>query len=208
MSTRKMPLVVSHYTINTGYEHEVKHLVKSLKKFKLDHCIIPIPHQGSWRANSNWCSCAVQKAMKDYPDRDILRVDADAVFVQYPKLFEYSQWDTVDVSAVIHSFPWKPLPRGELLGGTLYFAGNRPHVRWLVDEWVLRCTVTHPTRPNADILRHLVERDFKDKINFQQMPACYCKIFDHMAKVRGGVIVHNQASRRFKRTVNRMPRPK
>lgn len=197
---RRMPLVVSHYTVNTGYEQEVQKLIGTLKKFNLDYYIEPIESLGSWRYNSNYCSRNVQKAMARYPDRDILRVDADARFERYPKLFEQPEWECVDVGYVRYSFRWC---RKELLGGTLYFA-NRLHVRWLVDEWTKLCTVESPHKKNPVLLDHLLKDCFYDKIRVREMPPQYCKIFDHMGNIPKGVIVHYQASRRYKREVNRM----
>lgn len=203
---RRLPLIITHYTLNTGYEKEVKKLMKSLKRLDLEYHLYPIERQGDWRVNSNWCSRCVQIAMSEFPKRDLLRVDADAVFLRRPVLFENDEWEQVDVGAVMTFFRWRPLPRGEMLGGTLYFAGDRPHVRWLVDEWTLRATVTQSRVRNPDILRKLMENEFKDKIHFRKMPLQYCKIFDHMKEVKDGVILHNQASRRFKKIINRMNR--
>lgn len=199
---RRMPLIVSHYTIDTGYEQEVKNLIGTLKKFGLDYFIEPIKTLGSWRMNSNYCSRLVQKAMADYPDRDILRVDADARFDRCPKLFEQNEWNNVDVGYVRYSFKWI---RNELLGGTLFFANN-PHVRWLVDEWTKKCMVECPHAKNPVLLDKLLKNEFKGKIKVKEMPPQYCKIFDHMSDIKNGVIVHYQASRRFKKIVNRMGR--
>ena len=37
MAGKKMPIIVSHFTKDTGYEKEVRHLERSLKKFKLNY---------------------------------------------------------------------------------------------------------------------------------------------------------------------------
>ena len=194
-----MPLIVSHYSENTSYEQEVKNLYKSLKKYPdLEHWIEPIEHRGSWRANSNYCSVIIRSVLYARPYRDVLRVDADAVFQQYPSLFLQDDFKA-DVAAVVYDFPWHP---HELMGGTLYFANNE-RVQELVDDWALMCTKTRTTGRPGDLLQELLE-DRQD-INFVKLPPTYCKIFDKMDDVEDApVIEHFQASRRFRRVVNAM----
>ena len=96
---KKMPIVINHYTIDTGYEKEVENLIASLEKFKLRYDIEAIESLGeqngvqAWRRNSNSCSQLVQKMLNRYPEDDILRVDADAVFQRYPDLFLEKDFD-------------------------------------------------------------------------------------------------------------------
>ena len=193
---RQLPVIVSHYTIDTPYQKEVEKLRTSLERFQLEHWIEGIPCQGSWRANSNWCSRQVQQALQKFPERDILRVDADAVFCRRPDLFESPDFGA-DVAAHVHDFRWH---QNELMGGTMFFRNNE-RVRVLVDEWAELCCVQCPTHRNGDLLQKLLDRDIRT-IRFQPLPATYCKIFDLMKDVRDPVIEHFQASRRFKRQVN------
>lgn len=194
--SRQMPLVVSHYTVQTGYEQEVKKLLASLDRWKLDCVITPILSRGSWRKNSNYCSINVQQALMEYPDRDILRVDADAIFRQYPDLFLQEHF-TADIAAHVHDFPWH---RQELLGGTLFFR-NKPAVRGLVNMWVELCMMQHPKERNGDLLQKMLLSGRYD-VKFAELPAAYCKIFDLMDEVGSPVIEHFQASRRYKDQVN------
>ena len=200
---KRMPMIVSHYTLGTGYEEEVRNLIESLEEWKLDFAIEPIKSLGeengvqAWRRNSNYCSQLVQKMLARYPNRDILRVDADAIFRQYPDLFLSEDFDA-DVAAHVHDFRWHPQ---ELLGGTIFFK-NTPTVRWLVDHWVWECMINRPGERNPDLLKEIIDKE-KFNINFIELPDTYCKIFDIMKDVKDPVIEHFQASRRFKRQVNR-----
>jgi len=194
--SREMPMIVSHYTRNTGYEREVLKLSASLARWGLASDITVIDSLGSWRANSNYCSVIVQQALARYPGRDVLRVDADAVFQRYPDLFRHEDF-TADVAAHVHDFRWHPR---ELLGGTLFFR-NTPAVRVIVDSWVVMCMKLRPQERNGDLLQELLHA-FKNQITFAELPAAYCKIFDLMREVPDPVIEHFQASRRFKRLVN------
>ena len=198
----EMPIVVSHYTIGTGYEKEVENLIASLDKWKLRYDIEAIESLGqengiqAWRRNSNYCSVLVQKMLRRYPNCDILRVDADAVFMQYPDIFIRDDFNA-DIAAHVHDFRWH---RQELLGGTIFFR-NTPTVQWLVGYWALLCMVERPRERNGDLLQEIIDSK-KFNLTFAELPDTYCQIFDIMKNVKDPVITHFQASRRYKRQVN------
>jgi len=194
--SKTLPIVVSHYTDDTGYKQEVQKLIGSLHRWNLPYDIEPISSLGSWRANSNYCSVLVANMLKKYPEDDILRVDADAIFQRFPELFLEESFD-FDIAAHIANFRWHP---NELLGGTIFFH-NTPTVRQVVDEWVLYSTKVRPNDRNGDILQDILNSG-KYPVRFGQLPASYCKIFDIMSYVENPVIEHFQASRRFKHQVN------
>jgi hypothetical protein len=195
--SRMIPIVVSHYTSNTGYETEVDRLKQSLFRWKLDHRIQSIQSLGSWRANSNYCAKLVLESLHDFPTRDILRVDADAVFQRYPTIFTEDSFDA-DVAAVVHT--WPRHGRVEFLGGTMYFR-NCKQVRTLVEIWVQWACEFRAKERNGDLLQELLK--INNHIKFVPLPLTYCKIFDLMKEVKNPVIEHFQASRRFKRQINR-----
>ena len=193
-----MPIFVSHYTIHTPYQKEIEKLKQSLIKFDLDYDLEGIKPKGTWRANSNWCAWQVQKALKYYPGRDIVRVDADAIIQRYPSYFTDFDFDA-DIAACV----WKASrlrPGGEFLGGTMYFANNE-RTRFIVDEWVKQSELT-PTYRNGDMLETIIQKN-KEKIRFGKLPLAYCKIFDFMRnEVDEPVIEHFQASRKYKGLMN------
>ena len=191
----KTLLVVSHYTRSTGYEDEVRNLVSSLIELNIPHQITSIQSRGTWRENSNWCAVNVQQALRDNPNCNILRVDADAVFHKRPVLLEQDP-PFADVAAHVHDFSWHP---NELLGGTLFFQ-NVDKVRVLVNKWVQLACRDRRTERNGDLLQELI--NIHHWIQFAALPSEYCKIFDKMPEVVHPVIEHFQASRRFKRQIN------
>jgi len=194
----RMPLVVSHYTASTGYENEVKNLIDSLISLKLDYEITPIKSLGSWRANSNYCAQHIRDMLIKHPDRDILRVDADAVFQARPVLFEQDDFNA-DIAACVYDFWYRP---NEFLGGTLFFR-NTEYVKELVNHWVtVACKSARNTERNGDLLQEILQYIEFRNINFESLPPSYCKIFDRMKDGNPPVIEHFQASRRFKRIVN------
>lgn len=190
------PLIVSHYTVNTGYQAEVQNLINSLNTFKLNYAITATANLGSWRANSNFVASNVLRALEDNPGRDILRVDADAVFFERPTVFEQDGFDA-DIAAVVHSFRWR---QNELMGGTLYFR-NCPEVIEFVRQWERTIRKDKPLSRPGDAIQHLLAIN-EFQLKFVKLPPSYCKIFDHMKDVEGDVIVHYQASRRFKQAIN------
>jgi hypothetical protein len=189
--------------VDTGYEQEIVKLKNSLFVLGLQSFIEAIPSRGSWRANSNYVAQNVLSALLQYPDRDVLRVDADAVFQRYPDLFLTEGFDA-DVAAHVHDFRWH---HQELLGGTLFFK-NTLEVRRLVNDWVDWCLVSRPSERPGDLLQELLRCEIapdyhKYRVKFAELPDTYCKIFDIMRDVRDPVIEHFQASRRFRKQVDR-----
>jgi hypothetical protein len=191
-----MPIFVSHYTIGTPYEKEVELLKKSLEKFDLDFHIEGIISMGSWRENSNWCAYQVRELMDRYPDRSILRLDADAIIKKMPVVLR-------DIKEDVGAVFWKNSKlrkEGELLGGTLFFNCTEK-TRWLVNKWV-EAIERNPRVRNGDALQILLKENEDVKVKW--LPLSYCCIFDSMRpEVPEPVILHNQASRRFKRFINK-----
>lgn len=193
----KMPVFVSHYTVNTPYEQEVEHLRSSLEEYELDYDIQGIKSLGSWRLNSNYCATQIKEMMDTYFPRSILRLDADARVEAFPDLF-IKKGFRPDVAAAI----WmqsRLRPKGELMGGTLYF-GNTDKSRVVVDNWLERLKA-RPNSRNPDLL-HLTVKELKGTFDFRELPLSYCRISDFANMGPEKVIVHYQASRRFKKIVN------
>jgi len=192
---RQLPIIIAHYTIDTGYEEEVKKLLCSLERLQLEHEVVPIRSLGTWRANSNYSVQLIEEALKKYPTRSILKTDADAIFCERPVLFEQDNFD-YDFAACWQDFKYR---KNELLGGTLYFANTEP-AKELVQRWKVK--VEHgPTQRNPELL-HAAIQEMGSNLRWNNIPPEYCKIFDIMRRVRHPVIEHFQASRRFKTQVN------
>ncbi len=192
---RQMPVVITHYTLDTGYVSEVQNLIRSLMSLGLEFDVEPIKSLGSWRANSNYSVWLIEKMFEKYPDRSILKTDADAVFRQVPEIFAQDDFD-YDFACVWHSFRYK---RNELLGGTLYFANTEP-AKELVRLWKKKCKAA-PRQRNPELLDAAV-KEMGDELKTRNLPPRYCKIFDTMRRIKNPVIEHFQASRRFKRIID------
>jgi len=162
---------------------------------ELEFDVEPIESLGSWRANSNYSIWLIEKKLEEYPDRSILKVDADAVFRERPELFTQDNFDC-DFAARWQDFSYR---KNELLGGTLYFANNN-NAREIVQRWK-RLQIARPRQRNPDLLDRIINQ-MKDKIKIENLPPEYTTIFDTMRFVQHPVIEHFQASRRFRKIVD------
>lgn len=181
-------IIVSYFTIKTPYAQEVDNLRKSLRQFGVKHEIQGAPNLGSWEKNCQYKAIFIREMLDQFSE-DIVWVDADAVLMKEPVLF-----DSLEVDLAYHYLPH----REELLSGTL-FLKNNAIVRTLVDDWIaLNDTNMEWDQKN---LQALVEGH--ETLTTEILPAEYCKINKHRIQVaHDPVITHYQASRRFKRLIN------
>ena len=179
--------VVSFYTEQTPYEREVANLIASLDKLGIRYRVRGVKSQGSWEKNCQYKAEYIMDALTSM-DTDIVWVDADAVVVKYPLLF-----DDLACDIAYHYLE----NRRELLSGTLFFRNN-DNARSLVDKWI-KVNRTN-SRWDQKNLQEVVEADAE--IRKLILPAEYCKIYDNkLQAVTDPVITHYQASRRFKKLI-------
>jgi hypothetical protein len=203
-------ILISFYTIGTGYEKEIKGLERSLKEFDIDYYFFRCESKGSWRKNLNYKSQVIMEAFDKYLDRDIVFVDADAIVRQYPVLFDdLSNGKDYDMAAHFHPYRGTRMHGGSLLSGTLWFK-NSYRGRRIVKEWHA-IGLGHPTIRHQHCLRLAVAELRIKRVmmpNVYKLPAGYTLIFDYYGRFRGpkpkAVIEHFQASRRFRRQVGPM----
>lgn len=201
-------MVVSFYTINTGYEQEVENLKASLREFGIAHRISPCEPTGNWRTNLDYKSAVIRRAFDMFPDRDIVFLDADAVVRSWPVLFDgLSKRREYDISACFYSYRPESGDRDELLSGTLWFQNNETS-RALVDRWHHIGLQRPDIRHQMCLKRAIAELQAEGReVRVFRHPFEYTCIFDYRRGRRGDpVIEHFQASRRFRHEVSRRPR--
>jgi hypothetical protein len=183
--------LVSFYTEKTPYENEVKNLIASVSRFNVPSRIEGVKSLGSWEKNCQYKANYILDAMQQL-DTDIVWVDADAVLIKYPSLF-----DQLDCDIAYYYMEH----RRELLSGTLFIRNNEK-MKDMVSKWIeLNRTNYKWDQKN---LQQLVEAD--TGLRKEVLPAEYCKIYDNkLQSVSEPVIMHYQASRRFKRAVGPAP---
>lgn len=183
------PIISSYYTKGSEYETQIQELKTTLRRYNLESDIVGIKNLGDWYKNTYYKSQFVLEVLNRHRDRSVVFVDADAVFRQYPVLFNDYECD----------FAYHYYNRKELLGGTLYF-GNTKGARYVAREWVnidKEYQTTHMPQKN---LQELFKR-IKDKIKWKELPLSYCMIFDCHQRYRENikpVIEHFQLSRKHK----------
>lgn len=181
--------VVSFFT--NGYEEDVRRLVASLEKWGLSFCVEQVPDRGSWINNANYKPTFLLEKMRKLK-APIIWIDADGEVVRDPILFSCLN---CDVAAHYRD-------RGgfiELLTGTIFLDYKRS-VYNMVQEWAEEAERWAASGVwEQKILQEIVQRR-KSQLNFFELPASYCCIFDaEDMHPESGVVMHYQASRRFRR---------
>lgn len=192
---------VTFYTSGTGYEREVQRLVASAEACAVPLIAYAYPNRGAWRANLNYKSECVLRAMGEYPGKDIVFIDADAVINAYPTLFdELSERRVGDYDLAAHYL------RGvEFLSGTLWIA-NDERVRQLVKEWHRQGNAHAELRHQVCLQRVVAAYEQNHRVSVYRLPIEYTCIFDHpLRRGKIAVIEHFQASRRYRRHINMSP---
>lgn len=188
MDRKNKFIVVSYYTKDTGYQEEIKNLIESMEKFKIEYDIEGNENRGSWHLNTHYKSIFIRKMLDKHYPRPVVWVDADAVFLRYPDLFNTQTADF----ACYYRYGL------ELLSGTTYFANNG-RARKLLDLAIM-FDRKQPERSQQYNLKQAVPiwiREHGGQISY--LPVSYCKIFD--VGPDPVVIQHNQASRKFREAV-------
>ncbi len=198
----RLPLVVSFFTLDTPYEEEVQSLVSSCNRFQIENQIEGIPSSGSWEMNCAFKPLFLLKKLEELK-RPLLWVDADAVFLQ-PLTFlkEFSLDLGVRLYDCSNDHP------SRVGSGTLYInstdAGKRLLRLW-AESCILHLGAKDRTEElwDQDVLRKVLFYS-KHDCNWGSLPESYSIIAGHPEdeKHPSPIIVHNQASRRFKRWIN------
>lgn len=76
------PLAVAYFT--RGYESEADRLRNSLQSLEIDHRIVRLPLDGSWRQAAHMRPAFLQDMRSRYPGRPMLSLDADAEVLANP----------------------------------------------------------------------------------------------------------------------------
>lgn len=187
-------ITVAFFTFNTIYEQEIKNLETSLKKLGMKYHLLGVPDLGSWVKNCAHKPKFIRQMMHEYPDFNILYVDADAIIQQKPVLF-----DDFDGDVGIH------YRNGvELLSGTI-FLKNTGEVQTLIEQWI---NIQEYKQDVWDqkVLAEVINMAKSDRpgplanldLKIIDLPPTYTQIFDTMKNAGKPVIEHFQASRRAK----------
>ena len=192
------PLIVSYYTAGTGYEEEVQNLIASCKKLDLQTDIVPIQSRGSWDKNCCYKPEFLLEKLDEH-QRPVVWVDADAIFLKKPTLF-----DSLECDVALRTYEELPLDHpSKVYTGTVYFSNNEK-ARSLLKRWA----------EESQKMLQEEEKEVWDQVSIKQalfgsdvdlfpLPDTYATIYDkQITPNEDAVILHYQASRLFKKEVN------
>jgi hypothetical protein len=200
--------IISWFTTQTPYEQVIEQcLIPSLKKLQLDYHIYPVSSQGDWIKNTQLKPSVVRQAINDFPNHDLVIVDADCTINEYPQLFKDipREYDLgvfrLDRNAW-YGIQGEGFKEKELCSGTLFFR-NRPEVMELIESWNRRCYGTN--LPDQLALQEVIEGFYWLKIYPLPLSYCYINSLPDGSKgkipVEKPVITHHQASRQLRQIV-------
>ncbi len=188
-------MFVSFYTQDNVYEKEVKHLIASCQKLGLSTDIVPIVSKGRWDENCSYKSHFLLKMLKKH-QKPIVWIDADAIILQKPILFETL---TCDIGVRILDLPFNN--PSKILSGTIYL-NNTQNSHILLKLW---------GKENQELIKN--KKSSWDQIALKNallkmdpfslfpLPAEYCEIYDHSFSKKESIILHYQASRILKKGI-------
>lgn len=181
LTESKSYIVISAFTVATAYEDAARLLAQSLDKHSVPYKIYPYLSTGDWVKNTMVKAKAVLAAMKEFPDKDIIWLDADCILLEVPDFFTSISRDRHDLCCHYH--------RGnELLTGTIAFCNN-PRTLALVEAWA---AITVPGWDQKHLQKLL--SDYPD-IRVLSLPQRYIVMRKGTSETPHGVIWHKQLSR-------------
>jgi len=154
-----------------SYEGHAKQLKQSIKQLQINYYLQPVPEQGYWEANTRIKPYFLDHCLKQFPNRNVLYLDADAIVKNSLNYFDEI---TCDV-AVYHTKGAQGMSH-DYLTGTI-FLKNKQVTKDFVGRW---CAV------QDDCKLTLVDQDSFDQamqtsnthLVIADLPLGYIKIFD------------------------------
>lgn len=194
-------LFTSYFTMGTPYKLEIERLVRSFDAFQLPNRIQGRASRGNWKLNTFQKIDHLLDVAREYTDRCVVWLDADAEVMKKPVLFAELTARGVDFAAA------KARRHAGILGGTMFFGRGAKRIAFLEE---IRDRLAR--RPGdywgeQTCVSHVCEEWINDSLKqwtFEYLPPEYCGIF--WWNVPDPVIRQHQASRRFRRAINSAPR--
>jgi len=193
MNEKQDFIIISAYSLNTPYEQEVLKLKQSLEDNNIKYKLYPFENQKSWEKNCQIKAIKIKEALNEFK-MPVVWVDVDAIVSSYPIFFEGLK---KDFSCYFLKTSWNP---HELLSGTLFF-GHTDKSFKLLDEWI---ELNNGNNVFDQKNLNTIYNKLKDELNFQLLPEEYIKIkgYDKYQKEKKQIIMHYQASRKYKDKIN------
>jgi lipopolysaccharide biosynthesis glycosyltransferase len=188
---------VSFYTAKTPYEELAKSiLIPSLERANLPYEVDSIDTKGSWKFNTDYKPIFLKEKLQKYDT--IVWLDCDAEVKRNPDLlFNIPP----EFNIALHILDWNKQYKytnnmKEVLSGTLLL---RKGAMDIVDKWIKKSS-------EYNWEQKALEKILKDtKYPYYELPAEYCTVITKDGGIpdyiKEPVIIHYQASRRYRRLV-------
>jgi len=190
-------VVCGYYTKDKIYEGHAKTFINSLKSFNIPYDVTPIESTNDWYEGMQQKPQFLLDMLQKYKPHSIVYVDVDAVFCQYPHLFDKIDKSMPDINIALHVLDHTKFRRKnhapEVLSGTI-FLRNTNETCIILREWMTELKKDSKLWDQKGLAKVLRNR------SFYILPEEYCTIFDYMSSVKDPVIKHFQASREAKAT--------
>lgn len=195
-------IFIAFYTQGTPYETVInEYLLPSIRKHSLHSRICAVPDRGSWIGNIAYKPRLIADTFREYPDKIVVYLDADARIEEVPVLFGQIPEEYDIAFHMIDHDSWygKRTGETEVYNGTIWLRNN-PRVQDFVQRWIDACK-------NERIGEHKwFEQLIKnDKIlNKYPLPLEYAYIVSlpdgrpPLVKIDNPVITHHQVSRKLR----------
>lgn len=179
------PIVIAFYTTDELYRRQAARLEASIKRFELEHRIKSID-PSTWMRAIAYKPTFIAEMLREHMDRDLLYVDADAEFVQYPKLFDTPYPYDVGIFDRPNTVPH---------AATMFFKAGS-YAAALVARWE-RLMIENPKKTDQGTLRLALNTIAgKGGVSVGQLPHAYCcKVDEQNRCPELPVIIQHQASR-------------
>lgn len=186
-------IIVSSFT--EKYEPEIKRFLVSLKNTESKYIIYRQPDKGEWLKNCHYVPLSILKTLVDFPNKNVLWVDADAEILEYPAYFNDFNCDVGAHKRMNPDggFHWN--------SGTLFYRNCPRIVSWLTHQIESLDNYYAGLKDWYHDTNYMLKNAESLGIHLAPIPAKFSIIFDTRQKEEQSikpVIVHYQASRKHK----------
>lgn len=168
------------------YRPHAEKLIDSIRKYLFPASIFSVECLGDWHKNTHYKARFINDCMQRFTE-DIVYVDCDAVVMSYPDLFN-------DIDSDVAC--WRtPARYGSTLSNGTILLKNNAVVKRMVKIWMELCDQSQRDCFEQEKFERAVIRS---GVSLIELPITYCQIFDYPVQSDKPVIVHYQASRKFR----------
>lgn len=169
MSSTDTFLVCCFYT--ASYRDHALSLKQSLDDFGLNYYFKQVEDAGYWEANTRIKPHFILECLQQFPDKNVLYLDADALV---KKPLDYFNHITADVA--FYETKGTPGMSHDYLASTMYFC-NTTNTVTLVEQWITEQVDGKRTQVDQDSLDTAMEK-LAPTLSVEPLNPGYIKIFD------------------------------